>query len=77
MLKNMTKQNIPEVSPLIEKWHPQATLEEQRQYTQEFRAYLAVLYRIFLRLDAEGYFAADSRESAPDAMVESDNHNLS
>ena len=75
MLKDMAKKDIPEISPLIEKWHPHATLDEQRQYTQEFRAYLAVLYRIFLRLDAEGFFAADSRESDRDAMVESDNPN--
>jgi hypothetical protein len=73
----MKKKEILAISPLIEKWHPHATPEEQRQYTQEFRAYLAVLYRIFLRLDAEGHFAADSRESAPDAMVESDNRNIS
>jgi hypothetical protein len=70
---SMKPERIPEISPLIEKWHPHATRAEQRQYTQEFRAYLTVLYRIFLQLEGESLLPSDSRESERDAMLESDN----
>lgn len=69
----MKQKEIPAISPLIQKWHPTATLDEQRRYTKELRAYLAVLYRIFLQLERDGLLPTDSRESERDAMLESDN----
>ncbi len=31
---------IPAISPLIRKWHPQASEDELRLYTEELRAFL-------------------------------------
>ncbi len=47
--------DIPEISPLIEKWMPEATEEEQIKATKNFRSYLRVVYGIFERLEAEGH----------------------
>lgn len=46
--------NLPDISPLIRKWHPDATDAELRTYTYEFRGFLKVLYEVFERLDREG-----------------------
>lgn len=69
----MTKRTIPEISPLIERWHPNATIEEKKQYTEEFRAFLMVLYGVFERCDREGLLNGDSRNSGSDGRVESGN----
>ncbi len=45
--------HIPEISPLIEKWMPEATEEEQIKATKNFRGYLNLVYQIFLRLEDE------------------------
>jgi len=45
---------LPEISPLIEELMPHASLEEQKQATQNLRNYIAIGHRIFLRLEAEG-----------------------
>lgn len=47
-------QNIPEIAEIVRHWMPDASDEELKEATVNFRAYLAVLYRIFLRLEAEG-----------------------
>lgn len=47
-------QNIPEIAEIVRYWMPDASDEELKEATVNFRAYLAVLYRIFLRLEAEG-----------------------
>ena len=46
--------NIPEIAEIVRHWMPNASDEELKEATVNFRAYLAVLYRIFLRLEAEG-----------------------
>lgn len=46
--------NIPEIAEIVRHWMPNASEEELKEATVNFRAYLAVLYRIFLRLEAEG-----------------------
>lgn len=48
------KQNIPEIAEIVRHWMPNASDDELKEATVNFRAYLAVLYRIFLRLEAEG-----------------------
>lgn len=68
----MSKTPVPEISPLIEKWHPDATREEQVTYTDELRAMLLGIYRVFERADAEGRFP-DSPESGSHDIVESVN----
>jgi len=47
-------QNIPEIAEIVHHWMPDASEDELKEATVNFRAYLAVLYRIFLRLEAEG-----------------------
>ena len=44
----------PEIAEIVRYWMPNASEEELKEATVNFRAYLAVLYRIFLRLEAEG-----------------------
>lgn len=34
------KKEIPKISPLIEKWHPDASEDEKKLYTEELRAFL-------------------------------------
>ena len=44
----------PEIAEIVRHWMPNDSDEELKEATVNFRAYLAVLYRIFLRLEAEG-----------------------
>lgn len=44
----------PEIAEIVRYFMPDASDEELKEATVNFRAYLAVLYRIFLRLEAEG-----------------------
>lgn len=44
----------PEIADIVRYFMPDASNEELKEATVNFRAYLAVLYRIFLRLEAEG-----------------------
>lgn len=48
------KTEIPEIAEIVRYWMPDASEEELKEATVNFRAYLAVLYRIFERLDREG-----------------------
>ena len=52
-MKNMKKE-IPEIAEIVRHWMPNASDEELKEATINFRAYLAVLYRIFERLDQKG-----------------------
>jgi hypothetical protein len=45
---------IPEIADAVRHWMPHAHEEEQKQATVNLRRYLAVVYRLFLRLEAEG-----------------------
>ena len=42
------------VSPFIEKYHPNATLEEKIQMTQEFRGFVGVLYDLYCKMEQDG-----------------------
>lgn len=44
----------PEIAEIVQYFMPDAGDKELKEATVNFRAYLAVLYRIFLRLEAEG-----------------------
>ena len=44
----------PEIAEIVRYFMPDASDDELKEATVNFRAYLAVLYRIFLRLEAEG-----------------------
>ncbi len=48
------KTEIPEVADIVRRWMPDASEEELKEATVNFRDYLAVIYRIFLRLESEG-----------------------
>ena len=45
---------LPEIAEIVRYFMPDASDDELKEATVNFRAYLAVLYRIFLRLEAEG-----------------------
>jgi hypothetical protein len=45
---------LPEIAELVLQVMPNATREEQLEATQNLRAYLAAVYRIFIRLESEG-----------------------
>jgi len=44
----------PEIAETVRHWMPEASDEELKEATINFREYLGVVYRIFLRLEAEG-----------------------
>jgi hypothetical protein len=44
---------IPEIADIVRHWMPDASEDELKEATVNFREYLAVIYRIFLRLEAE------------------------
>ena len=47
------------IAPLMRVWHPNASEEELIRYSESFREFLLVLYRIYRRLEADGYFSRD------------------
>lgn len=53
---------IPDVSPVVRTWVPDATEAELIEATKNFRGYLGVVYRIFRRLEAEGHYAAAEKK---------------
>lgn len=44
----------PDIAEIVRYFMPNSGDEELKEATVNFRAYLAVIYRIFLRLEAEG-----------------------
>lgn len=54
---------LPQVAELVLELMPDATLEEQIEATQNLRAYLAAVYRIFCRLQSEGTFESTLAEA--------------
>lgn len=46
-------QNITEIAEIVHHWMPDASEDELKEATVNLREYLAVIYRIFLRLEAE------------------------
>lgn len=54
-MKRMKKREpIPEIAEAVLHWMPNASDEELKEATINLRRYLAVVYRTFLRLEAEG-----------------------
>jgi len=45
--------SIPEIADIVRHWMPDASEDELREATINLREYLSVIYRIFLRLEAE------------------------
>ena len=60
-IHNMGK-DIPKVAEVVCHWMPKATEEEQIKATVNLRNYLAVAYRIVLRLEAEGKLQRPKKE---------------
>jgi hypothetical protein len=48
------REPIPEIATVVRRWMPDASDAELKEATINLRCYLAVVYRIFLRLEAEG-----------------------
>lgn len=44
---------IPEIADIVRHWMPDASEDELKEATVTLREYLAVIYRIFLRLETE------------------------
>jgi hypothetical protein len=67
------KKPIPEIAEAVRLWMPDASEEEQKQATVNLRNYLAVIYRIVLRLEAEGRLGKSRDKISIDDRVESPN----
>lgn len=68
----MDKTPTPTISPLIAKWHPNASPEEQAVYTEEWHAILLGFCRICEQVEAENG-PLDSPKSKSHVKVESVN----
>lgn len=65
----MKSERFETVSPIIDRYHPDASDAEKAVMTIELREYLGVLYRIFCRLEAEERLDPDSLDSGDDDML--------
>lgn len=65
----MKSERFETISPIIDRYHPDASDAEKAAMTVELRNYLAVLYRIFCRVESEERLEPDSRDSGNDAML--------
>lgn len=61
----------PYVPPFVRRLMPTATEAEIEEASERLRGYLMLLYRIFLRKEAEQQ-QRDSQQSAPDARFGND-----
>ena len=57
------------ISPLVERLLPNANPTEKIDATENMRAYVAVLYRIFCRLESEGKLPGRRDKNDEPAMV--------
>ena len=64
------REPIPEISPIVRKWLPDANDEELKLATFRLRDYLSQVYRIFLRLEAEGKLPVPRDNYLDDGRVE-------
>lgn len=53
LFRSSLNRDDSDVSPLIKRWMPEASRNEQIEATRNFRAYMRVLYRIYLRIEQE------------------------
>lgn len=71
-MKRMKKREpIPEIATAVRRWMPNASDEELKEATINLRRYLAVVYRTFLRLEAEGKLPEPRDNSDEDDTVKS------
>lgn len=63
------REPIPEIATVVRRWMPEASDEELKEATINLRRYLAVVYRIFLRLEAEGKLPKPRDNSGEDDTV--------
>ena len=64
------------ISPLVERLLPNATPTEKIDATENVRAYVAVLYRIFCRLESEGRLPGRRDKNDEPAMVYTDDDEI-
>ncbi len=75
-MKRMKKREpIPEIATVVRRWMPNASDEELKEATINLRRYLAVVYRIFLRLEAEGKLSEPRDNYLVDGTVEENINN--
>ena len=65
-----------DISPLVERLLPNATHPEKIDATENVRAYVAVLYRIFCRLESEGQLPGRRDKNDEPAMVYTDDDEI-
>lgn len=65
---------LPEIADIVRHWMPDASEAELKEATVNFREYLAVIYRIFLRLEAENRLDEICVISDVDATVDESNN---
>ncbi len=65
-----------DISPLVERLLPNATPAEKIDATENVRAYVAVLYRIFCRLESEGRLPGRRDKNDEPAMVYTDDDRI-
>lgn len=59
------------ISPLVRRWMPDASKEEQIEASANLRRYLEVIYRIYLRLYREGRFPLRRDRNLPHDKIRS------
>lgn len=64
------------ISPLVERLLPNASPAEKIDATESVRAYVAVLYRIFCRLESEGRLPGQRDKNDEPAMVYTDDDEI-
>ncbi|MGK2957403.1 MAG: hypothetical protein ACSLFB_03175 [Acidimicrobiales bacterium] len=69
------KMPIPEISPLVRHWMPEADEDELKEATSNLRGFLTIVHRIFLRLEAEGRLPVVCDNSSINGRVEEPNEN--
>ena len=71
----MTPSN-DDISPLVERLLPNASAAEKIDATENVRAYVAVLYRVFCRLESEGQLPGRRDKNDEPAMVYTDDDEI-
>ncbi len=64
---------LPEVSPVVQSWLPEASNEELKEASNNLRRFLAVAYRIYLRIEADKSTANDRDNLAISDTVDPSN----
>lgn len=65
------REPIPEIAIVVRRWLPNASDDELKQATVRLRRYLAVVYSIYLRYEAEGRFPLPRDNYEDDDTVDS------